>query len=195
VFTVGCDKGASPSVRASQISGVNRYQGPPNFTVAGQPCDGRSGGGLFTAEGMLIGICNAADPQDDEGIYAALGSIHWQLDQLQLSEIYRRGAGSVAAATPTPAPQPAQDEQPASLLAAAVPSLPPQMPSARNVVLDSDAEVIVIVRSRSNPQQPSEVYSLDGAPPDLLARIAERSRLRLQGNLNEPTVVRGQSEE
>lgn len=198
VFTMGCDKGADPSVRESHISGVNRYQGPPNFTVAGQPCDGRSGGGLFSSEGMLIGICNAADPQDDEGIYAALGSIHWQLDQMQLSEIYRRGATAIAAAPPATVLTPSHDVQPAAF-AAAIPNLPPQMPTAapatRGIASDPDAEVIVIVRSRSNPRQPSEVYSLDGAPPELLARIAERSRLTPQNAPGEPTVVRGQSAE
>src|SRR5262249_17853333 len=68
----GCDKGADPSLPPTQITAVNKYKGKPNFTAAGQPIDGRSGGGLFSAEGYLIGICNAADPTDDEGLYAGL---------------------------------------------------------------------------------------------------------------------------
>src|SRR5207248_4497200 len=90
-FTIGCDKGADPSVRQTQITAVNKYKGRPNFTAAGQPTDGRSGGGLFSAEGYLIGICNAADPADNEGLYAGLASIHWQLDQIGQAEIYQRG--------------------------------------------------------------------------------------------------------
>src|SRR5207248_7513182 len=53
-FTLGCDKGANPSVRMTHITAVNKYKGRPNFTTAGQPVDGRSGGGLFTAEGYLV---------------------------------------------------------------------------------------------------------------------------------------------
>ena len=34
---------------------------------AGQPLIGRSGGGLFSADGHLIGVCNLADPKDDVG--------------------------------------------------------------------------------------------------------------------------------
>src|SRR5207248_11561214 len=46
-----------------------------NVQVAGQPVVGRSGGGLFSADGMVIGVCNAAEPVDREGLFAALGSI------------------------------------------------------------------------------------------------------------------------
>jgi thiol-disulfide isomerase/thioredoxin len=124
-FTVGCDKGAAATVRQSHITAVNKYQGRPNLTAAGAPVDGRSGGGLFTAEGLLIGICNAADPADDEGLYAALASIHWQLDQIGQSEIYQRGAQAVdagAVAASEPAAQPVAAEEPA------MPALPAAMP-------------------------------------------------------------------
>src|SRR5439155_15110576 len=99
-FTIGCDKGADPSVRPTQITAVNKYKGKPNYTAAGQPIDGRSGGGLFSAEGYLIGICNAADPTDNEGLYAGLASIHWQLDKIGQSETYQRAAQVAAAPKP-----------------------------------------------------------------------------------------------
>lgn len=47
VFSIGCDKGANPSVRSSAITSIDRYVGTPNLEVAGMPVDGRSGGGLF----------------------------------------------------------------------------------------------------------------------------------------------------
>ena len=57
VASVGCNKGDDPTVRRSQITRVNRFQGPANFSVAGQPVEGRSGGGLFTQDGMnVIGV-------------------------------------------------------------------------------------------------------------------------------------------
>jgi thiol-disulfide isomerase/thioredoxin len=87
VFTIGCDKGAAPTLRNSQITSVNRFQGAPNFTAEGAPVDGRSGGGLFTETGYLIGVCNAAVSKENEGLYAGLASVHWQLDQIGQSEI------------------------------------------------------------------------------------------------------------
>jgi len=76
VVTVGCDGGDDPTVHYSRITGVDKYLGPANVQVAGQPVQGRSGGGLFSLEGTLIGVCNAADPADNEGLFAALPAIH-----------------------------------------------------------------------------------------------------------------------
>jgi S1-C subfamily serine protease len=185
VFTIGCDKGSDPSVRATHITAVNKYLGRPNFTAAGQPVDGRSGGGLFTADGQLIGICNAADPADDEGVYAGLASIHWQLDQIGQSEIYQRTARTAVANSQPPA-------VPASFAAtaatanepAAIPQMPPQMPTANSSASESapvaaandDSEIVFIVRSKSNPQKQSEVYVVDQPAPDLIARITHAAR-------------------
>jgi thiol-disulfide isomerase/thioredoxin len=210
-FTIGCDKGADPTIRPTQITAVNKYRGKPNYTAAGQPIDGRSGGGLFSADGFLIGICNAADPADNEGIYAGLASIHWQLDKIGQSEIYQRAA-QVAGATaglPSSGNAGAQGialtsaQSPAAPLAAA-PQLPPTMPSSvgRAVPADAvvasnnappvvagppsqlipvaaagdDTEIVFIVRSKRDPSQRSEVYVVDQAAPDLVARISHAAR-------------------
>jgi hypothetical protein len=200
-FTIGCDKGADPSLRPTHITAVNKYKGKPNYTAAGQPVDGRSGGGLFTADGLLIGVCNAADPADDEGLYAGLASIHWQLDQIGQSEIYQRSAKVASAAVPpgsSAASHPARDlAPPPQALAAPAPSalaqasaplpqLAPQMPSAAPAVPASelvpvaaagdDTEIVFIVRSKTNPAQRSEVFVVDQAPPDLIARITHAAR-------------------
>ena len=92
VFSLGCDRGNDPSVIRNQILAVNRYHGPANLVVGGRPMDGRSGGGLFSSEGVLIGVCNAADQEQDEGLYAALGPIHAELDRAGLGFIYRNQA-------------------------------------------------------------------------------------------------------
>jgi S1-C subfamily serine protease len=200
VFTIGCDKGQDASIRQSQITAVNKYRGKPNFTAAGAPVDGRSGGGLFSADGQLIGICNAADPADDEGLYAGLASIHWQLDQIGQSAIYQHGLQAGAAVqSMSPAqgsqPQPGQVQDFTSL-----PQMPAQMP--RNQLIGGvpvtpatynppksaastsqaalpgfhDAELVVIVRSKSNPQERSEIYVVDQATPDLLTGIVHAAR-------------------
>ncbi len=90
VASVGCDHGADPTVRRNQVKAPTLT----NLWVDDQPTEGRSGGGLFSAEGYVIGVCNGCDPQDHEGLYAAFGtnlrnSIKW----VSLSSIKRRKAG------------------------------------------------------------------------------------------------------
>ena len=78
---------------------MNRYHGPANLVVSRRPVDGRSGGGLFNKRGVLIGVCNAADNVDDEGLYAALGPIHAEFDAAGLGFIYRQQQPAIARAT------------------------------------------------------------------------------------------------
>ena len=47
--SVGCNNGEDPTVQRSRINSLDRFLGPPNLQVAGQPIIGRSGGGLFSA--------------------------------------------------------------------------------------------------------------------------------------------------
>lgn len=89
VTSIGCNHGADPTAVRSHVLSLNKFLGPPNLQVAGQPVQGRSGGGLFSREGLVIGVCNAADPADNQGLYAALLSVHRQLDSAFLSDIYR----------------------------------------------------------------------------------------------------------
>jgi len=113
VVTVGCDGGKEPTIRHSRITAVDKYLGPANVQVAGQPVQGRSGGGLFASDGTLIGVCNAADPADNEGLFAALPSIHDHLDEAGLAFVFRNvypsgGLDAVAAAGPQPPSMPAE---------------------------------------------------------------------------------------
>ena len=117
VVTVGCDGGDDPTIHHSRVTAVDKYLGPANVQVAGQPVQGRSGGGLFAVDGTLIGVCNAADPADNEGLFAALPTIHEQLDEAGLAFVYRSvypsgGVGDVAAVSSGPA----------------LPSMPAEMP-------------------------------------------------------------------
>lgn len=231
-FTIGCDKGAAPSLRNSQITSVNRFQGAPNFTAEGSPVDGRSGGGLFTETGYLIGVCNAAVSKENEGLYAALATVHWQLDQIGQSAIYRgqAPAANLAAGNPAPSAQPGavrpigfEAELPsAAPLNRAPPATPPALPqtmpgvnalTAPNQVpapaapAADDTEVIVIVRSRSNPARQSEIFVMDRPPAEIIQQLQAAARpaprggsqdlLRSAGALNPPagTIVRGQSQD
>ena len=104
VFSVGCDNGGQPHVERSRITRLNRYTGPPNVEVSGAPTSGRSGGGLFAANGSLIGVCNAANEAENEGIYASLATIHWQLSQVGLDRLIPAPAQPAAAIAAAPAP-------------------------------------------------------------------------------------------
>ena len=97
VASVGCNNGDAPTARHSQVTSqfrLDKFLGPPNVQVAGQPVEGRSGGGLFSSEGYVIGVCNAADPSDKEGLFAALGSIYAELDQDQMAFVYKSPSGN-----------------------------------------------------------------------------------------------------
>ena len=115
VATVGCSNGNDPTVEHSRVNSLDHFldpgggQGgnaagvshaPWNLQVAGQPVIGRSGGGLFSREGMVLGVCNAADPTDQEGLFAALGSVYAALDQQGLGSLYRQVAAAPAMVPP-----------------------------------------------------------------------------------------------
>ena len=108
VFSTGCDHGDQPSLKRTHINSLNRYHGPDNIQIAGLPADGRSGGGLFTAGGELIGVCNAADPLDNEGFYSSLVNIHAQLQLAGRSFVLNSPGNNrsavVAASDNVPAP-------------------------------------------------------------------------------------------
>ena len=100
VTSVGCDHGKDPTALATRVTNVDRYQGPPNIEAGGAPVEGRSGGGLFNAEGKLVGVCFAADYEGNEGLYTALASIHDELDRLGLSDVYRQAGAATTAQGP-----------------------------------------------------------------------------------------------
>jgi thiol-disulfide isomerase/thioredoxin len=197
VFSIGCDNGQQPAARHSKVVSVQRYNGPPNVQVAGASVDGRSGGGLFSPAGYLVGVCNAADPADDEGIFAALPTLHWQLDKVGLQAIYQRPSAAPAVnnlATEEPAarelfPITNQDPIP-ELPAQRQPSRQPSPPSENPVALasfesspqpaaaasgENDTEIICIVRSRSNPAKKNQIFVLDKVSSDLMQQISQAS--------------------
>lgn len=211
VFTIGCDKGAAPSLRNSVIT-PNRYVGAPRFTAEGAPVEGRSGGGLFTESGYLIGVCNSANAKENHGLYAALPTVHWQLDQINQSAIYQgkqpanvavanyeQPAGPAASATlaaPPPVamaqaggadqfanPAPPLPKMPAAMpqgFAAAGSTAPP--PGLGAMAAADDSEVIVIVRSRSNPTKQSEIFMLDRPPAEVIRILQAQARPAPQGS-------------
>jgi hypothetical protein len=170
--------------------------GPPHIEVSGQPAEGRSGGGLFTSEGYVIGVCNAADPSREEGLFVALEAICAQLDQDQLAFVYkapesgRTPAEADPAGAPPAGPPPGFGAMPGrselatsspapGATAAAAGGLPPHEQAALDEIrrsLRDGAEVVVVVRPRGNPDAHSEVVVLDHCSPEFLKRLAAERR-------------------
>jgi S1-C subfamily serine protease len=153
VVTVGCNGGADPTIHQSRITAVDKYLGPANVQVAGQPVQGRSGGGLFAIDGTLIGVCNAADPADNEGLFAALPAIHEQLEEAGLAFVYRNvypsgGLDGLAAAGGS----------------AHVPAMPAEMPPVSFDRRDR-ADAVPTASTGAGPTPGSRPVDLPASPP------------------------------
>jgi len=175
-FSFGCDRGDDPTRRDTRVTGVdriNQHMGVSNLEIEGAPIDGRSGGGLFDQQGRLIGVCNAADYKNDVGIYAGPGNVHWQLDRVNLSDLYRRS--SAPAVSPSFAVQPVV-VQPVAAPQTASPQFASQpVEQIASLPLGNNQEVIVIVRDRGNPAT-SRVMTLREPTADLMQMIERHSR-------------------
>jgi hypothetical protein len=195
VFSIGCDHGADPSVRTSRVTAIDKYLGSPNYTTSGAPVEGRSGGGLFLADGTLIGVCNAADPKDDEGLYAGLGTIHWQLDKIGQTEIY----------------QPKTEAAPANAIAAAPPrnelprnELPVRPGAVEQPLRVASREMIIFLRDKGQPHARGEAITINNPTPQLLEMLSREAQTgglaeagpqptALRALPEEPVIVRGQN--
>jgi hypothetical protein len=102
VFSIGCDHGEDPTIRHTRIKNRAAYDGALKYDIFGRPVDGRSGGGLFTDDGKLVGVCNSAAVEVDEGIYTALDTLHWQVAATGLSHLFESQKSQVASNNSTP---------------------------------------------------------------------------------------------
>lgn len=194
VANVGCNHGDDPTVRRNKVTAIDRYLGPPNIEVAGRPVVGRSGGGLFSRDGYVIGVCNAADLQENEGVYAALGSIHQVLDDANLGFVYEAepqqpvSQAAMVAVEDEPKLSPTMPEpNPIMERTGGAPNRPGELVEVDEAApLSADeqrlldelrqrrsqgAEIICIVRTKESPENPSEVFVFENASPQLLERL------------------------
>jgi thiol-disulfide isomerase/thioredoxin len=93
MITVGCSEGHDATAWSTQIvnSSMRGLQGNGAYEAiecAIAPKQGRSGGGLFTSDGYVAGVCDFAEPRGDHGLYAAPKSIYSVLDRNNLSALY-----------------------------------------------------------------------------------------------------------
>ena len=93
MITVGCSEGhdatawntviANPGMKG--LNGNGAYEAIECMVA---PKQGRSGGGLFTSDGYVAGVCDFAEPRGDHGLYAAPTSIYTILDRNDLMALY-----------------------------------------------------------------------------------------------------------
>lgn len=193
VRSVGCDLGALPTVRESQVVDLNRYQGPPNIEATGAPVQGRSGGGLFDRAGRLVGVCFAADEPADEGLYAGLASIHAQLAKVGLQSLYEAATPPVglaqaktvpvAPAAENPpsqmAPVAAADEWPEPVVRGAAPAEPidtaaltaGERATLAEITRRAEASEVVLMIRGKEPGSGTEVVTIDSASPEFVSAV------------------------
>ena len=201
VVSVGCDHGQDPTAKESQIIAVDKFGGPSNVQVAGQPVQGRSGGGLFTSDGTVVGICNAADPTDNAGLFAAASVIHEALDTARLSSVYRGGpaANTNIASNSAPIQQDRNVATPGpNSQTMTVDNTSTTPVSERTTLADlqnrSDAEVICIVRPRGNTNAKSEVIVLDRASTAFMERLETEREVQQSRRFTSHEVPRSQDD-
>jgi thiol-disulfide isomerase/thioredoxin len=93
MITVGCPEGRDATTWGTRITnpamrglqGNNAYEA---IECLYAPKQGRSGGGLFTSDGYVAGVCDFAEPRGQVGLYAAPRSIHHLLDRNKLAALY-----------------------------------------------------------------------------------------------------------
>jgi hypothetical protein len=94
MLTVGCSEGDDATPWSTVIIEPRRrnfLQGRPEYEAiecVNAPKQGRSGGGLFTDNGYIAGVCDFAEPQGKVGLYATPRSIYTLLDRNKLMALY-----------------------------------------------------------------------------------------------------------
>ncbi len=117
MLTVGCSEGDDATAWHTRILNprmLGFLQGQPDYEAIEcefAPKQGRSGGGLFTTDGHIAGVCNFAEPQGNHGLYATPRSIYALLDRNNLSALYApvvNGSDTLLASNRRSSPAPAR---------------------------------------------------------------------------------------
>lgn len=190
VFSVGCDRGAEPSLRECRLVAINRYLGTPNLVATNRPVVGRSGGGLFDSQGQLIGVCRAADGQVDEGVYVSFQAIADQLKEWRIDDVLQtqpqplplaQGTSPSAPIEPM-SPVAVSPDRPADFDYTQVPPETARLgvstePASASSNFDATSEPVFIVRGRSPGE--GDVMILERPSPAFLAQLARESAVRV----------------
>jgi thiol-disulfide isomerase/thioredoxin len=95
MITVGCSEGREATawdthIIRPKLPMSNQGSGESFYTMECEhaPMQGRSGGGIYTSDGYVAGVCDFADPTHGRGLYAVPQAIYRILDRNQLTALY-----------------------------------------------------------------------------------------------------------
>lgn len=174
VTSIGCSSGEPPSVQHLLITELNKYRGPDNVECTGLPVQGRSGGGLFNRKGEVIGVCFAADPKEDRGLYSGLQPVRKLLAACGLSgneephrepsDVREHAAIAASHGEAEPSLRESSARTEFADLAAAEPIDVEQPADAQGADADmEEAEIVCIIRPLKRPQDASRVVIINRA--------------------------------
>ncbi|MDR1958722.1 MAG: trypsin-like peptidase domain-containing protein [Planctomycetaceae bacterium] len=190
VTSVGCDGGGVPTLKQHRILSLRKILSTttPSFhyvQVDNPPVQGRSGGGLFSKSGYLIGVCSAADPQ--EGYFTPISVIGREMNKRSdLAVVIRHPvitpSSQMASLPPTAIP----DSMVSSVSEPPLPLRLPESPLSAELSpieqasLDQikryrqdGAEIICIIKSKRDPNGPSDIIQLQSASPEFVNALRE----------------------
>ncbi len=206
VMSVGCDGGANPTVRSHKILSLDRIRTadscPLSFhyiQISGAPVGGRSGGGLFADDGYLIGVCNSADPAANDGHFVPPHIIRQVLAKKNLAAVFespslvdgnpiRRSAPGEATSNPAVAsaaplkslsiPSNAFQPQPEPVAVRPLSQEEQEQAALEEIkrrAQDGD-EVILIVRSKRNPEARPDMIVFNGPSDRIVDALAQHPK-------------------
>ncbi len=167
ICTSGCSKGANPTVQKGVITAQNRYIGSPNIETSALPVEGRSGGGMFTADGRLLGVCMAADPEYQEGMFSSYEAIHAYFASLKMQDFVLSPRNESQKSLQNPVSKP---EEEATLLLA---DLPAQASSTENKVVSSAPSFVPVLPQESVPETLEPTVLKEAVPQEQTLSNAE----------------------
>ncbi len=97
MHTVGCSEGHDATAWTTHITNAGFRGQIDSRLFDGIECEyapklGRSGGGLYTDDGFVAGVCDFAEPHGQHGLYASPRSIQRILDKNKLTICYNPAA-------------------------------------------------------------------------------------------------------
>jgi len=215
VVSIGCSQGELPSVEQLRVTMLNRYVGPDTIECTGIPGQGRSGGGLFTTHGAVVGVCTNADPQYRRGVYAGLKPIHELLKKAGLEDLIpntaRASRDGLAEATavktePVATNEPTQPKVDPEMEAPAPPRVRRSLAKAEETLASQaveqgeltpkmleQSEVICIIRPINQPKGQSRVIIINRASRKFMGYLTGEMKDQLLPAMGHTPADRGQS--
>ena len=172
LLSTGCDNGGNPTIRQHHVRSLGNvapFIGAPfhYIQVDNAPVQGRSGGGIFTETGYLVGVCVAGNSDENEGLFVPVSVIRNELDKVNLSCVYQTPSVTRSNASPIVLAG-AEVAQPLSQQAVVVNQQPITQPifnpaaDSANIAQSSFASPVV-------PNATQDIYQKELNPPAPLA--------------------------